>query len=115
MKHNQIISLCHTLVKLIITPASTEGWDESRHLGRMDVIKATIAIDTNMIESLQANTLLHELIHYIASLNDLPKDSFGEVHISVLATGLLGFLRNNRLLALELINGELKHEDEKTT
>lgn len=47
-------------------------------------------------------TLLHEILHMIADMNGLSEVANNEVSISVLATGLHAWMRDNKQLALEI-------------
>lgn len=115
MKNNQIITICSCEFRLILTPGNRKGWPEQYHMGRSSICEGNITVDSDMGHSARCNTLLHEVIHIIANITDLPKNSFSEVHISTIASLILDFLVRNKKLALELIYGVLKNESNEIT
>ena len=66
----------------------------SQGIGRSNAYTGKIKISEDITEEAKLSTLLHEVIHVISDLCDLPtKDD--ERAISVLAVGLFDFLRRN--------------------
>jgi len=62
-------------------------------LGECSLEKSEIMIDENIAEDLKAETLLHEVIHFISSCNVLDLD---EGQVSVLASDLMQYLNDNK-------------------
>ena len=72
---------------------------EGSHIGRGQFSKGEICIDSNMDSQVQADTLLHEIIHLIliAMGHELGEgeDLHTEKHVLVIANGLSAFIRDN--------------------
>lgn len=70
-------------------------------MGRSSSVHGKIVLRKDMPESVKSATLVHELLHMIADMNALEvgKD---ETAISVLATGLHAWMRDNKQLVLEV-------------
>lgn len=64
-------------------------------VGRSALSTGTIRIKKDMPEDIKQGTLLHEVIHMIADMNDLRMVSENETIVSVLATGIMEVLRSN--------------------
>jgi len=72
---------------------------EGNHIGRGDFGRGKLYIDANMDSQVQADTLLHEIIHLILigmghELND-DNGLHKEKNILVIANGLSAFIRDN--------------------
>ena len=74
-------------------------------LGRSDIATAQLSLKSTIPADLKKSTLLHEIIHQLADLLDLPmKES--ELAISGLAVGLYNVLRANPTLVVYLTKDE---------
>ena len=67
----------------------------NNHLG-------TIRIRSTMEESIKRSTIMHEVIHALCCINDLQFDNV-ETNVSVLANGILMFMRDNPEMAKRLL------------
>lgn len=63
---------------------------------------ATIRVRSTMAESVKRTTIMHEVIHALCCINDLAIDN-SETQVSVLANGVLMFLRDNPEMARRLL------------
>lgn len=73
--------------------SNPEDWDE-RGMGRSMLAAGRIILKEDMPEEIKMATLLHEILHFIADLNDLPIVKNEQV-ISGLANGLMTFFKDN--------------------
>lgn len=67
-------------------------------MGRSSLMRGQITLRKDLPEGIKMQTLLHEIIHMIASMNDLELND-SEVEVSTLASGLLALFRDNPGLA----------------
>lgn len=82
---------------------------EGNHIGRGQFSKGEICIDSNMDSQVQADTLLHEIIHLIliAMGHEVGEgeDLHTENNVLVIANGLSAFIRDNPGLMTEIQKG----------
>lgn len=104
MKHNDTITICSCKFRINLTSPSVPDWSPNSFIGRSSLAGGVISLDPQLNESMRNSTMLHEVIHVIANLTDLPK--LDEVTISVISVGLFDFLRQNKKLANEMIYGD---------
>ena len=98
MKENnmQNIRICGNNLKLVFdTP---DNWAPAG-MGRYFVDR--IVINKNLPKDIQANTLMHELVHCIADQNDLQIND-NETEISVIANNLHAILKDNKKLVKQM-------------
>lgn len=72
-------------------------------MGRMIEIKGQISLRKGMPETVYHSTLLHEVLHFIASTNQLKGTVEDESTISTLANGLLAWMRDNPNIIKKII------------
>ncbi len=86
-----------------LTETSAEMWNENA-MGRSDLKKGAICLKAEMPEEIKMQTLIHEIIHVLAGMNDLKIDG-DEMTISTLASGLFDFFRQNPEIAQRILKG----------
>ena len=100
-----------TPMKIIISHQEFIFTEEefSRHwgsgMGRADSIDGTVRLRSGLPPGTREATILHEILHLIADMNDL-KIKDDDTVISVLATQLLDFLRGNPELVAQICGRE---------
>jgi len=82
---------------------------EGSHIGRGDFSKGVINLEKSLDPQLQADTLLHEIIHLILIAMGHEFDRPGEVlhteqHVLIVSNGLATFLRDNGPMFKDLID-----------
>jgi hypothetical protein len=70
-------------------------WDADEPMGAYNVGLSKIVIDNSMSPETKEATLIHEIIHAIDKANAL---GFSEQEVSVIATGVYSFLKDNGLI-----------------
>lgn len=65
-------------------------------MGRSNVRTGEIRIAAQMPKTMRDSTLLHEILHQLSDLLDLPGVGENETVMSGLAIGILDFIRNNK-------------------
>jgi len=92
--------LCGQKVSLVYEDPGM--WAEGG-MGRCSVKEAKIALRAGMPRSVEASTLLHEVLHYIADTNDLASAT-SETAISVFGNSMLAWLTDNPEIAAEILD-----------
>lgn len=76
--------------------------DWSNGMGRSNTLKGEILLNKTLPEDMKLNTLLHEVLHFILDIHSL-KLSDNETAVSLIATGMIDFLRSNPDIAKRII------------
>lgn len=79
------------------------GWSDN--LGRANLREAKILINKNMNRETQEKTVIHEVIHQIASDNSL---DLSEIQVSVLSLWIYVWIMDNKDFVLKIITKEEK-------
>jgi hypothetical protein len=82
-------------VPISIEEFAPRSWDADEPMGAYNVGMSKIVIDNSMSPETKEATLVHEIIHAIDKANAL---GFSEQEVSVIATGVYSFLRDNGIL-----------------
>ena len=82
-------------VPISIEEFAPRPWDDSEPMGAYNVGMSKIVIDSSMSPETKEATLVHEIIHAIDKANAL---GFSEQEVSVIATGVYSFLKDNDIL-----------------
>lgn len=93
MKDGQF-KICGVMIKVKYANPSELS---SLCMGRWDQMTSTITIRSDLPEDVRLSTLIHEVIHAIADMNDLGRIMDDETTVSVLANNLFAFLSDNLL------------------
>lgn len=104
MKLPPVIEVLNRTYKVI-----KKDMSEGNHIGRGQFSKGEICIDSNMDSQVQADTLLHEIIHLILIAMGREVGETEELHteknVLVIANGLSAFIRDNPGLMAEIQKG----------
>ena len=84
-----------------VKESNPQEWSDNG-MGRSSTKDNRILINKDMPDDAKTNTLLHEVIHMIANMNSI---ELNETAVSVLANGLFSFMRENKKVVNEIING----------
>lgn len=84
--------ICGIDVEIEETPPSLWAMDG---MGRCDGLEAKILLRDTMKPDLKQSVLLHEVLHFISDANGL---DLNEQTVSVLASSLFAFLRDNKFV-----------------
>lgn len=90
--------------RIILRECEPGSWSEGG-MGRSNQAKGEILVRGDMSEDIKMQTLLHETLHMIADMNSLEivKE---ETTISVLANGLITFMKDNPKLIHRILGEE---------
>lgn len=81
--------LSHDISIIVESPVA---WGHDTSMGRADIKTQTIRISDRLSDGIALNTLIHEILHLIANLNDI---ELSETQVGVIATGLFTLIQDN--------------------
>lgn len=73
----------------------TKDVGDTMHMGQSDIALAELVIDSRMPEEVQAQTLLHELVHVWLRSHNLKDSNDNEVLVNVIANSMFDTMRQN--------------------
>ena len=79
-------------VEFEVIENSPGGWHEGA-LGRASITDSQILLRENLSETMKMQTLMHEIVHVIADMNDLPR--MDDAMVSGISNPLFDFIRQN--------------------
>jgi Zn-dependent peptidase ImmA (M78 family) len=92
MKLPRFLNICNHKYKIIYKKRIIK--DNCECLGYCDSDKHLIYIQKGMVPTQKMEVIIHESLHAISHINNI---SLTEKSVNIMALGLLGFIRNNRL------------------
>ena len=73
-------------------------WDQGA-MGRCNVLTSTLMVNNTMEPDIQRQTLIHELVHWIAIVGSV---ELNEEEVDTMAIGFNSFLANNKKIVRDL-------------
>ena len=71
-------------------------------MGRSAIMHGKVVLRRDMPVTVKNSTLVHEVLHMIADMNGMSDLTNNEIAISVLATGMHAWMRDNKQLVEEV-------------
>lgn len=94
---NKTIRVLDHDIKVVFS--DPEAWAEDA-MGRCDMKRGEILINSTIDKGMQGSTFMHELVHMIADMNNI---EISEQSVDGFALGMTSFIRNNPKFINEVV------------